>query len=131
MEVKKRKVNNDIKKYLKEVKLIIPLNSKEKKEFILMLENRIKETHLCTYEDIVNELGKSNEVASSFIDDIDTNNLIKSIKRTSIIKKTALIIITIILSCSLIVTTYELYKLNKLYEEVRQHQPVQIKTTIE
>ncbi len=131
MEVKKRKVNNDIKKYLKEVKLIIPLNSKEKKEFILMLENRIKETHLCTYEDIVNELGKSNEVASSFIDDIDTNNLIKSIKRTSIIKKTALIIITIILSCSLIVTTYELYKLNKLYEEVRQHQPVQIETTIE
>ena len=124
-------MNNDIKKYLKEVKLIIPLNSKEKKEFILMLENRIKETHLCTYEDIVNELGKSNEVASSFIDDIDTNNLIKSIKRTSIIKKTALIIITIILSCSLIVTTYELYKLNKLYEEVRQHQPVQIKTTIE
>ncbi len=124
-------MNNDIKKYLKEVKLIIPLNSKEKKEFILMLENRIKETHLCTYEDIVNELGKSNEVASSFIDDIDTNNLIKSIKRTSIIKKTALIIITIILSCSLIVTTYELYKLNKLYEEVRQHQPVQIETTIE
>ena len=30
-----------------------------------------------------------------------------------------------------IVTTYELYKLNKLYEEVRQHQPVQIETTIE
>ena len=124
-------MNNDIKKYLNEVQLIIPLNSKEKKEFILMLKNRINETHLTTYEEIVNELGKSNEVASSFIDDIDTNNLIKSIKRTSIIKKTALIIITIILSCSLIVTTYELYKLNKLYEEVRQHQPVQIETTIE
>lgn len=127
----RKKMNNDIKKYLNEVKLIIPLNSKEKKEFILMLENRIKETHLLTYEEIVNELGKPNEVVSSFIDDIDTNELIKSIKKTSIIKKTAITIIVIILSCSLIVTTFELYKLNKLYDEVKQHQPVQVETTIE
>lgn len=96
-----------------------------------MLENRIKETHLLTYEEIVNELGKPNEVVSSFIDDIDTNKLIKSIKKTSIIKKTAITIIVIILSCSLIVTTFELYKLNKLYDEVKQHQPVQVETTIE
>lgn len=80
-------MNNDIKKYLNEVKLIIPLNSKEKKEFILMLENRIKETHLLTYEEIVNELGKPNEVVSSFIDDIDTNELIKSIKKPVLSKK--------------------------------------------
>lgn len=124
-------MNNDIKKYLKEVKLIIPLNSKEKKEFILMLENRIKETHLCTYEDIVNELGKSSEVASSFIDDTDTNILMKSINRTRIIKRCALAIIMIILSCSLIVTAYELHKYNQLCEEVKQQQPVQIETTIE
>ncbi len=119
------------KKYLSEIKLIILLNSKEKKEFILMLENRIKGTHLSTYEEIVNELGKSSEVASSFIDDMDTNDLIKSIKKTNIIKKTSIIIIVIILTCTLIVTIYRLYKLNKLYEEVRQHQPVQVETTIE
>lgn len=124
-------MNNDIKRYLKEVKIIIPLNSKEKQDFLLMLEKRINETHLSTYEEIVNELGKPNELASSFIDDIDTNTLIKSIKKTNIIRKTAITIIVIILSCSIIVTTYKLYEYKKLCDEVRQHQPVEVETTIE
>lgn len=124
-------MNNDIKRYLKEVKIIIPLNSKEKQDFLLMLEKRINETHLSTYEEIVNELGKPNELASSFIDDIDTNTLIKSIKKTNIIRKTAIAIIVIILSCSIIVTTYKLYEYKKLCDEVRQNQPVEVETTIE
>ena len=124
-------MNNDIKRYLKEVKIIIPLNSKEKQDFLLMLEKRINETHLSTYEEIVNELGKPNELASSFIDDIDTNTLIKSIKKTNIIRKTAITIIVIILSCSIIVTTYKLYEYKKLCDEVRQHHPVEVETTIE
>ncbi len=124
-------MNNDIKRYLKEVKIIIPLNSKEKQDFLLMLEKRINETHLSPYEEIVNELGKPNELASSFIDDIDTNTLIKSIKKTNIIRKTAIAIIVIILSCSIIVTTYKLYEYKKLCDEVRQNQPVEVETTIE
>lgn len=80
-------MNNDIKRYLKEVKIIIPLNSKEKQEFILMLENRIKESKLITYQQVVDELGNPNELASSFIDDIDTNTLIKSIKKNKYYSK--------------------------------------------
>lgn len=80
-------MNSDMKKYIREVKLILPLNLKEKNEFILMLENRIKESHLSTYKEIVNELGTPNEVASSFIEDMDTDILIKSIEKTNIIKK--------------------------------------------
>lgn len=124
-------MNNDIKRYLKEVKIIIPLNSKEKQEFILMLENRIKEAKLTTYQQVVNELGNSNELASSFIDDIDTNTLIKSIKKTNIIRRAAIAVILIVLSCTLVVTSYRLYNLNKLYDEVRQQQPVEVETTIE
>lgn len=124
-------MNNDIKRYLKEVKIIIPLNSKEKQEFILMLENRIKEAKLTTYQQVVDELGSSNELASSFIDDIDTNTLIKSIKKTNIIRRAAIAAILIVLSCTLVVTSYRLYNLNKLYDEVRQQQPVEVETTIE
>lgn len=124
-------MNNDIKRYLKEVKIIIPLNSKEKQEFILMLENRIKESKLITYQQVVDELGNPNELASSFIDDIDTNTLIKSIKKTNIIRRATIAIILIVLSCTLVVTSYRLYNLNKLYDEVRQQQPVEVETTIE
>ncbi|MCI9092907.1 MAG: hypothetical protein HFF36_03830 [Coprobacillus sp.] len=124
-------MNNDIKRYLKEVKIIIPLNSKEKQEFILMLENRIKEAKLTTYQQVVDELGNPNELASSFIDDIDTNTLIKSIKKTNIIRRAAIAVILIVLSCTLVVTSYRLYNLNKLYDEVRQQQPVEVETTIE
>lgn len=124
-------MNNDIKKYLNEVKIIIPLNSKEKQNFLFMLEDRIKETKLMTYQQIVDELGTPNELAASFIDDVDTDDLIKSIKKTNIIRNTAIVIILIILSCSLIITTYRLYNLNQLYEEVSQQQPVEVETTIE
>lgn len=124
-------MNSDIKKYIREVKLILPLNLKEKNEFILMLENRIKESHLSTYKEIVNELGTPNEVASSFIEDMDTDILIKSIEKTNTIKKTAIAIIIIILTCALTVTTYELYEYKKLCDEVRQQQPVEVETTIE
>lgn len=124
-------MNNDIKRYLKEVKIIIPLNSKEKQEFILMLENRIKESKLITYQQVVDELGNPNELASSFIDDIDTNTLIKSIKKTNIIRRATIAVILIVLSCTLVVTSYRLYNLNKLYDEVRQQQPVEVETTIE
>ena len=124
-------MNNDIKRYLKEVKIIIPLNSKEKQEFILMLENRIKESKLITYQQVVDELGNPNELASSFIDDIDTNTLIKSFKKTNIIRRATIAVILIVLSCTLVVTSYRLYNLNKLYDEVRQQQPVEVETTIE
>ena len=83
------------------------------------------------YDDIVNRFGSPASIVHAYIEDLDTDVLIKNIKRTKIIKKAAITILAIVLSCSLIITTYRLYKLNKLYEEVKQHQPVQVETTIE
>ena len=108
-------MNNDIKKYLNEVKIIIPLNSKEKQNFLFMLEDRIKETKLMTYQQIVDELGTPNELAASFIDDVDTDDLIKSIKKTNIIRKTAIVIILIILSCSLIIKDFLRFSIYLLF----------------
>lgn len=84
-----------------------------------------------SYDDIVNRFGSPTSVVNAYIEDLDTNVLIRNIKRTKIIKKIAVIILSIILSCSLIVTAYELYKYNQLCEEIKQHQPVQVETTIE
>ena len=53
-------MNKDSKKFIKYVKRIIPIHSKDKREFILLLTQRIKEfsddLERCTYQDIVNQL---------------------------------------------------------------------------
>lgn len=41
--VKAKKMSNDIKKYIKYVKKIIPIHSKDKKEFIQLLTQKIIE----------------------------------------------------------------------------------------
>ena len=52
--VRWKKMNKDSKKFIKYVKRIIPIHSKDKREFILLLSQRIKEfsddLERCTYE---------------------------------------------------------------------------------
>ena len=72
-------MNSDIKKYINEIKKIIPINSKDKKDFLKMMEQRILESsnleNKCDYDNIVKEFGKPNEVAASYIEEIDTENI--------------------------------------------------------
>ena len=63
--VKAKKMNNDIKKYIKYVKKIISIHSKDKKEFIQLLTQKIiefsNEHDSCSYQDIVDEFGNNLE----------------------------------------------------------------------
>ena len=78
-------MNSDIKKYINEIKKIIPINSKDKKDFLKMMEQRILESsnleNKCDYDNIVKEFGKPNEVAASYIEEIDTDTILKILKR--------------------------------------------------
>ena len=62
-------MNKEIKKYIKYVKKIIPFYSKDKKEFLKLLTQKIiefsNEHDSCSYQDIVDEFGSPNEVAGS------------------------------------------------------------------
>lgn len=128
-------MKNCIKEYLDNCKVLLPMYGKNEKFYMQRMTNRIlefeEEKNDINYDDIVKRFGTPASVVNAYIENLDTNVLIKNIKRTKTIKKTVILIITIVLSASLIVTTYELFKLNKLYEEIRQHQPDQIETTIE
>ena len=63
-------MSNDIKKYIKYVKKIISIHSKDKKEFIQLLTQKIiefsNEHDSCSYQDIVDEFGSPNEVAEEY-----------------------------------------------------------------
>lgn len=112
-------MNKDSKKFIKYVKRIIPIHSKDKREFILLLTQRIKEfsddLERCTYQDIVNEFGTPNEVAGSYIENMESNELIKKLNRKKLLKyflSTLLILITLLWG-------FKMYRLNQLYEEAK------------
>ena len=136
-------MNKDSKKFIKYVKRIIPIHSKDKREFILLLSQRIKEfseypkykqlyihafdrmiderkriglkVERCTYQDIVNEFGTPNEVAGSYIENMESNELIKKLNRKKLFKYfllTLLILITLLWG-------FKMYRLNQLYEEAK------------
>lgn len=128
-------MKNCIKEYLDNCKTLLPMYGSNEKLYIQRMGHRLlefeEEKKDINYDDIVNRFGSPTSIVHAYIEDLDTDVLIKNIKRTKIIKKVTITILAIVLSISLIITTYRLYKLNKLYEEVKQHQPVQVETTIE
>ena len=93
-------MNKDSKKFIKYVKRIIPIHSKDKREFILLLTQRIKEF---------------SEVAGSYIENMESNELIKKLNRKKLLKyflSTLLILITLLWG-------FKMYRLNQLYEEAK------------
>ena len=111
-------MNKDSKKFIKYVKRIIPIHSKDKREFILLLTQRIKEfsddLERCTYQDIVNEFGTPNEVAGSYIENMESNEEVKIIfnEKVEYFLSTLLILITLLWG-------FKMYRLNQLYEEAK------------
>lgn len=112
-------MNSDIKRYINEIKKIIPINSKDKKDFLKMMEQRILESSnlegKCDYDNIVNEFGKPNEVAASYIEEIDTNTILKMLKRKQYIKW----LVTILIIAIIVISTFKMYRLNQLYETAK------------
>lgn len=94
-------MNKDVKKYIKYVKKIIPIHSKDKKEFISLLTYRINEfsneLDICTYQDIVNEFGTPNEVAGSYIENLDSDEIIKKLNKKKLFKYISSIILVLII----------------------------------
>ena len=62
-------MNKEIKKYIKYVKKIIPFYSKDKKEFLKLLTQKIIEFSNtqpnCTYQNIIDEFGSRSEEHTS------------------------------------------------------------------
>ena len=79
----------EIKKYIKYVKKIIPFYSKDKKEFLKLLTQKIIEFSNtqpnCTYQNIIDEFGSPNEVAGSYIESLENDEIIKKLNKKKII----------------------------------------------
>lgn len=120
-------MEKEVKRYLNEVKLIIPFNTKEKREFISILQDRILASKIIEYDALIEHFGAPNEIATSFIENTDTGILIQKLKK----KKYIQWLFVIIVICVILMSLFETWRLNQLYDEFRQQQPVQVETTIE
>ena len=112
-------MNKEIKKYIKYVKKIIPFYSKDKKEFLKLLTQKIIEfsnTHPnFTYQNIIDEFGSPNEVAGSYIETLDSDEIIKKLNKKKIIN----IFISVIIILCISVWGFERYRINQLIDEAK------------
>ena len=102
-------MNNEIKKYLKEVEKHIPFSSKQKRDFIQLLTNNISELteryKVITYEDIVENFGNPEEVAHQFISSLDTITLNKKLNTSRYVKRLIIVIAVFLMFYTIWIST--------------------------
>lgn len=121
-------MNKDVKKYLKDIKLLFPVFSKDEKIYFARLKEQIlKENDDITYDECIEKYGDPVEIISEYYEEIDTENIIKKIKKQHFLKKVFIIVI-----CLIMVTfCFKSYLIYKDYRESRNSKIDEIESTIE
>ena len=87
-------MNKDVKTFLKDIKLLFPVFSREEKTFFKNLKTQIfKENPNITYDKCVEIYGEPTEIISEYYEGIDTHLMIKKIKKQHFFKKIFIIIL--------------------------------------
>lgn len=84
-------MSKEIKKYLKEIKLLLPAFSKEEKKFLRDLLERIEdyldENPNATMQDIENQFGTPMEIAQSYMSSLDLDVLLKRLSISHFVRR--------------------------------------------
>ncbi|SCJ47290.1 Uncharacterised protein [uncultured Eubacterium sp.] len=105
-----------LKQYLKEIHLLLPIYGKEERIFIKNLKASITEyielNPSCTWEDVVSHFEEPEDAVYNYITSLDQPQLCKRISLRKTIAK-AIVIITIVVVVVLCARTYFYYDLYK------------------
>lgn len=108
-------IDQEIKLYLKHIKLLLPAYNRPEKQYLTDIENRIQdivqECHDITIKDIEDQLGTPLEISQSYIASLDTDILLKRLSIARTIKRIfILLVICAVLSVSIFTCfTYKAY----------------------
>lgn len=84
-------MSKEIKKYLEEIKLLLPAFSKEEKKFLRDLMERIEdyldENPKATIQDIEDQFGTPIEIAQSYMSSLDLDVLLKRLSISRFIRR--------------------------------------------
>ena len=123
-------MNKDVKKYLKNVKLLFPIFSKSERMYYQQLKDTLLKNYnnsAISYNDIVEKIGEPYELVQAYYEEVNTQQLMKKLKIQSWIHYIGVIIVATVIIVSLLRSFY----LNKLYEEFKEAQPVSTEEIIE
>ena len=112
----KKKVNKEIKRYLKEIKNLLPVYGRKEKAFVMMIKTSILETYgtesTVGYDMICNEFGSPKEIVISYFAEVDDDELYKRVRFSKMIKIAAIFIVLIVAATAVFksILLYDSYK---------------------
>lgn len=111
----------ELRHYYKQVKLLIPINGKDKKRFLNDLQgnidNYIENNKDVAMKDIMEHFGTPPELVSDYIKDLDSDEIYKKVSNSVIIKRLIASIIFVLLLIGIVWTVF----LYKGYKEASDH----------
>ncbi len=94
-------MNKDMKKYLRELKILLPVHGEKEKIFLEDIKSSILEItdnqENITYEFLCNEFGRPQDIIINYFSEIDHEYLRKKLRIASVVRKTAIIFIVLVL----------------------------------
>jgi AAA+ ATPase superfamily predicted ATPase len=118
---------SDKQRFLRDVKKLFPVYEKQEKEIINGLKNQMENLGNCDYLTLVEEFGEPTDIISSYYEGMKTEILIHKLEKKKYLK----LLVYIIIICIVSVSLFETWRLNQLYDEFRENQPVEVETIIE
>ncbi len=123
-------MNSDCKRYLGELKTLIPSAGKYEKKFLKNMKENMEafsdNNPNITYSDICNHFGTPKDILIDYFSNVDAEYLVKRLKFVSILRKCVIAaLLIIIFTCSVKTGLYY-----KSYQDVQEHQPAYTIETI-
>lgn len=114
-------MNKDCKKYLGELKTLIPSAGKYEKKFVQNMKENLTEFSSAnpdiSYADVCEHFGTPQDIVIEYFENVDATYLIKRLKFSSIIRKCIVCAVLILaITCAIEAGLYY-----KAYREVREH----------
>ena len=109
-------MNKEIKRYLKEIKNLLPVYGKKEKAFVMMIKTSILETYgtesTVGYDMICSEFGSPKEIVISYFAEVDDDELYKRVRFSKMIKIAAIFIVLIVAATAVFksILLYDSYK---------------------
>lgn len=109
-------MNKEIKRYLKEIKNLLPVYGKKEKAFVMMIKTSILETYgtesTVGYDMICSEFGSPKEIVISYFAEVDDGELYKRVRFSKMIKIAAIFIVLIVAATAVFksILLYDSYK---------------------
>ena len=116
MKGMKKKVNKAIKRYLKEIRNLLPVYGRKEKAFVMMIKTSILETYgtesTVGYDMICSEFGSPKEIVISYFAEVEDDELYKRVRFSKMIKIAAIFIVLIVAATAVFksILLYDSYK---------------------